>query len=303
MPRTLLILLIITMSGTGCTASRPLFSRVVFTPPKLSIRQLPSNRQLPSKERSWTAVAVTYQTDVMAPIPCGPTPTILTEPVTFLDEVNSDTAPATEEAATFSVSSVTVDSGQSLPVDHTANTPTSVMKVDSPYLFPTPQQHLDNSVDTLPDNKSAFTVTTPTTATPSIVQTAATTLNPLPCAPVTPPPAMESDWRPTTRIPNVTEESTDPIPQNTTISSEVRPSQPITPLPPIASPNAQMHIDLTALLTEIRQQRQLIETLQRDLLRERSADNAAMDELEAAVDHLLVQTQNALGELPATLQK
>ena len=61
--------------------------------------------------------------------------------------------------------------------------------------------------------------------------------------------------------------------------------------------------DLSELLTEIRNQRQLIEALQRDLTRERSADDAAIDELEAAVENLLVQTKTAQHEMPTTLRK
>jgi len=81
--------------------------------------------------------------------------------------------------------------------------------------------------------------------------------------------------------------------------SEVRQVMPVESL----SPPVLVQHDLSELLTEIRNQRQLIEALQRDLTRERSADDAAIDELEAAVENLLVQTRTAPLELPTTLRK
>ena len=59
--------------------------------------------------------------------------------------------------------------------------------------------------------------------------------------------------------------------------------------------------DLSELLTEIRNQRLLIEALQRDLTRERSADDADLGNLEAAVEDLLVKT--AQREMPYIIRK
>ncbi len=68
------------------------------------------------------------------------------------------------------------------------------------------------------------------------------------------------------------------------------------------SPPVLTQPNLSELLAEIRNQRQLIEALQRELTRERSADDAAIEELEVAVENLLDQTQTAPREMPTTLR-
>ena len=87
--------------------------------------------------------------------------------------------------------------------------------------------------------------------------------------------------------------------QDETTLAEARHVKPVESL----SAPVQVQPDFSELMTEIRNQRQLIESLQRDLLRERSADDAAIDELEAAVESLLVQTNTAPHEMPTTLRK
>lgn len=147
-------------------------------------------------------------------------------------------------------------------------------------------------------------------------------LIPAPCAPLPVRPVelvtcFEEDERPAPRSPS------GPVPSVTTVVP-VPPVNVLAPAPPtlvhlenttspqsahlsvpsVASvPSGITPIVLTAsLLTKIRNQRQLIEALQRDLTRERSADDADIEELEAAVENLLVHTQTAPREMPTTLR-
>ena len=326
MPRNLLILALL-VSGTGCSSSRPLLSTIVVTPPRVSFRQL-------SREDAshWNAVAVTYPAESLIPAPCSPSPIRSVELVTFFEEdecpappspsgpipsvttvvpvppVNAPALPTIvhiENATSLQSAHLPVQSVALLPIEITPLVQTAVaVTYPSGSLLPSPcapapVRPVEMAAFFQPDNH-----TTPRSSrgpVPSpIVQTASTLLAP-PVRMESPIPT-ESHWKPATRIAFVSPTQTSTAmrcDQDETTLAEARHVKPVESL----SAPVQVQPDFSELMTEIRNQRQLIESLQRDLLRERSADDAAIDELEAAVESLLVQTNTAPHEMPTTLRK
>lgn len=278
MSRNLLILALM-VSGTGCSATRPLLSTIVVTPPKLSFRQLPHEDSW-----HWTAVAVTYPSESLTPASCAPSPVRPVELLTFFEE-DERPAPRSPSGPVPSVTTVIPVP----PVNVPAPAPPSIVDLEN--ATSPPSVHLP-----IPSVAAVPLGITP------IVQTASTSTLPAPPVRVESPPPTESNGKPATRIALVSPVQTSTAircDQDETTLPEVRQVMPVESLsPPVLAPS-----DLSELLTEIRDQRQLIEALQRDLTRERSADDAAIEELEAAVENLLVQTQTAPRELPTTLRK
>ena len=269
MSRNLLILAL-WVSGTGCSATRPLVSNIIVTPPRLSFRTLP-----PGESCDWTPVAVTYPSGSYIPDPCAPSPAPPAELATLFEEDEPLGPPTPNEPF-----------------------PAVTMVVPAPPAMVHYDEETSPQSVSLPDPNDAAD---PSEITP-LVQAASTATFPDPPAPVEPPSPTESHWKPATGVALVSSDQTSTTIQcdldetSLTESRQVMPVESLSPAAPVPS-------DLSELLTECRNQRQLIESLQRDLARERSADNAAIDELEAAVEDLLVHTKNAESELPTTLRK
>ena len=269
MSRNLLILALL-VSGTGCSATRPLMSNIVVTPPRLSFRTLPSGDSC-----DWTAVAVTYPSGSLIPDPCAPAPAPPVELATLFEEDEPLTPPSPSEPF-----------------------PAVTMVVPAPPA----RVHFDEetspqSVNLPVPNDAAV----PSEITP-LDQTASTATLPDPLAPVESLSPTEAHWKPATGVALVSSDQTSTAIQCDLDETSLTESRQVMPVESL-SPAAPLPSDFSELLTECRNQRQLIEALQRDLARERSADNAAIDELEAAVEDLLVQTKTAECELPATLRK
>jgi hypothetical protein len=269
MLRPLLILVLLVMSGTGCSGTRPFLSPVVVTLPGLSFRRLPTEESW-----RWTAVAVTYPSGATTPAPCGPSPVCSAEPVTlFEDEVpDSQLAPSAP-----------------LPVV-TALTPAP--ELITPEALPSAPS---------PENPSPPSQAAITTESSPIVQASSTTMSP--ASPV------QLDYSPHVDSPEnsigvaylspvlngMPSPSEQPVaatldePQHGT-------AQTVSLLAPVQS-------ELSELIAEVRKQRQLIEKLQRDLARERSLDDAEIEELEAAFEDLLALTMNTESPNPSTMPK
>jgi len=331
MSRNLLILALL-LSGTGCSVARPLLSTIVVTPPRLSFRQLPRGESW-----NWTAVAVTYPSESLTPAPCTPSPVRPAELVTFFEKderpaPRSPSGPAPSvttvvpvplvnvpasapsaivhlenatcpQSAHLTVPSVTSQPLKITPIVQTAVAVTHPSKpLDPPACAPSPVRTVELAMFIEDDERPA--PRSPSRPVPSVTTIVLVPQVNLPAPPVRVEsiPPTDSNWKPVTRIALVTPTQTSTemrCDQDDPTRPEVRQVMPVGSL----SPPVLVQHDLSELLTEIRNQRQLIEALQRDLTRERSADYAAIDELEAAVENLLVQTRTAPLELPTTLRK
>ena len=369
MSRKLLILALL-VSGTGCSTTRPLFSTLIVTPPKVSFRQLP-------REDAWrlTAVAVAYPSESLAPLPCAPSPVVPVERMTYFeeDERHASLFPNGEVpsgATVVPVPSVHVPapapptiahlehatSPQSepnvspvplmiTPIVQTAVVATSPSgSVTPPPCAASPERPLElvtfceadgrsapqspsgpvssgATVVPVPSAPALLAIVHPRNATspqsvylrmPSvasvplritpIIQTASTETLEVPHVRVESPPPTELIWKPATVVSLESPVQTSTANRCDLEGATRADARPVLPVDSL-SPPVMVPPDFSELLTEIRNQRQLIEALQRDLTRERSADDAAIDELEAAVENLLVQTQTAPHKLPTTLQK
>ncbi len=348
-----LLILVLLVCGTGCSATRPRWNTIVVTPPGLSLRQLPCE-----DSRRWSAVAVTYPSESLIPAPCAPSPVRSVELVTYLAEDHSHAplspsgslpavttvvpvppvpvpAPAPpaivhlEDATRPQLAHLPVSNHEPVPWGGTSMIQTAVAvtspsgTLSPPACGPSPVRPVQLVTCVEEDERpaprsfsgSVPAVTTvipdppvpvPASAPPTIVHldnaTSPVSMSTLPAPPVRveSPPTIASNWKPTTStalVSPVQTTSTIRSDQDATTPPQVRHVIPVEfPSPPVL-----VQADLSELLTEIRNQRQLIEALQRDLTRERSADDAAIEELEAAVDNLLVQTTQH--ELPTTLRK
>ncbi len=326
MSRNLLILALL-VSGTGCSATRPLLSTIVVTPPRLSFRQMPREDL-----RHWTAVGVTYPSESLIPAPCAPSPVHPGELVAFFEEdapsltpvvsappvdpaltapaiVHQDTT-SRPESAHLPVPSVAPVSTEITPIIQAALAVSSPSEALTPLACaPSPVRPVELVAFIEEDNRlSPLSLSGPVPLEiTSMVQTASTqttSSSTLPAPPVRleSPPPSESDWKPTTSVALVSPVQPSPVigfDQAETAFPEDRPVMPVESLPqPVIVPS-----EISDLLAENRNQRQLIEALQRDLTRERSADDAAIEELEAAVENLLVHTETAQRELPTTRRK
>lgn len=333
MSRNLLILALL-VSGTGCSATRPLLSTIVVTPPRLSFRQLPRED---SGGDSWhlTTVAVTYPSETLIPAPCAPSPVGTVELVTFIEEYERPTrqppsGPVQAETTVDSVPPVHVPASAPSALVHLENTisPQSAHLL-APSVEPVPLGITSNIQASVAVTYPSGSLIPPACAPspvplvqlvtyfdedehpapwfPSGPVPAVTTVVPVPPVHVPAPPVQvesptptESNWKPATRIAVVS-----PVQTSTAIRCDQDETtlpqvHPIIPVENLSTP-VPMQPDLSELLTEIRNQRQLIEALQRDLSRERSADDSAIEELEAAVENLLVHT--AQREMPTAVQK
>ena len=264
MLRPLLILVLLVMSGTGCSGTRPFLSPVVVTLPGLSFRRLPTEESW-----SWKAVAVTYPSGATTPTPCGPSPVCSVEPVTLFE----DEVPAAQLAPS-----------DPLPVV-TALTP--VPELVTPETIPSPPS---------PENQSPPSQAATTTESAPIVQASSTTVSP--ASPVT------LEYSPYVEFPenSIGVAYVSPVlngmpsPSEQPVAAPLDepqhgPAQTVSLLAPVRS-------DLSELIAEVRKQRQLIEKLQRDLARERSLDDAEIEELEAAFEDLLALTKTPQSPSP-----
>jgi hypothetical protein len=291
MSRSLLILVLLTMSGTGCSATRPLLSTIVVTPPRLSFRHTPSGDSW-----HWTAVAVTYPSELLIPAPCAPSPVSPVELVTFFDE-DECLAPITpSEPAPVATAVVPV-----LQISPTA--PVELVSASAPIQQPSPAPVDHDPSSVLPTDAlgsvALVGATTPTQPATSIVpvtseitpvaHTNSTSKFPFSPIRVELPAPIEVGFTPASGVSPVSASISSANPHSQAVVASMEVLQDSAPHS-LVSP-APVQIDLAELLTEIRQQRQLIEALQRDLMRERSIDNAEIEELEAAVENLLVQTK------------
>jgi hypothetical protein len=336
MSRSLLILALLA-SGTGCSSTRSILSPIVVTAPKLSFRQLHRGDAW-----QWTAVAVTYPSESLTPAPCAASPVHAVEPVTFFEEdechaplspsgpvsalptivhLEDATGPQSIDLPEPSISPVTSEvvpsiqtgiavmhpSGFSTPAPCE---PSPIFPVDLVSLFdvdespaalspsgpapaPPARAHLEEgtSPPSVPSVASAPLETTP------VIQMPSTSTFPATPDRVESLPPMEAHWKPTARIAPLSPAETSTAiccDQDETTPPEVHQALPQAVLVPS---------DISDLLAENRNQRQLIEALQRELTRERSADDVALEELEAAVEDLLVLTQNTPGETPSNSRK
>ncbi len=274
MSRNLLILALLAVCGTGCSATRPLLSTVVVTPPGLSFRQLP-------REDSWhwTPVTVTYPSASLTPAPCTPAPVCPIELVTCVEE-DERLAPRWPSEPFPSVTTV-------VPVP----------PVNVPAPAPPAIVYLDNATSPQSAQLPIPSVAPVPLGITPLVQTASTSTLPAPPVRVESPPPTESNWKPATSIAQAS-------PAQTRTAMRCDQDETTLPVMPVESlsPPVLTQPNLSELLAEIRNQRQLIEALQRELTRERSADDAAIEELEAAVENLLDQTQTAPREMPTTLR-
>lgn len=293
MSRNLLILVLLTMSGAGCSATRPLLSTIVVTPPRLSFRHTPSGDSW-----HWTAVAVTYPSELLIPAPCSPSPLSPIELVTYFDE-DECLAPLTPNEPVPDATAV-------VPVPQISPTaPVELVSVPAPIQQPSPAPVDYDPASVSPADAlgpvALVDATTPTQPVTSILpvtseitpvaQTNSTSKFPFSPIRVELPASIEACFTPATGV----------SPASASISSANPPSQAVVASMEVIQDAAThslvspvpVQIDLSELLTEIRQQRQLIEALQRDLMRERSIDNAEIEELEAAVENLLVQSKTA----------
>lgn len=262
MLRSLLILVLFVCSGTGCSGTRPFLSPVVVTLPGLSFRSLPTEESW-----SWTAVAVTYPSGATTPAPCGPSPVSPVEPAPLFE----DEVPTAQLTPTDPLPVVTA----LIPVPETAipAAPPSV-EIQSP-----PSQ----------------TAITP--ESPPIVQASSTTLSPTPPVRGEYPTTVESPENSigVAYVSPVLNGMPAPREQPVVVSldePQQGPAQTASLLAPVRS-------DLSELIAEVRKQRLLIEKLQRDLARERSLDDAEIEELEAAFEDLLALTKTTQSPSPA----
>ena len=303
MSRNLLILALLVL-GTGCSATRPLLSTIIVTPPKVSFG--PRTR---GDAWHWTAVAVTYLSESLIPVPCAPSPVRPVELMTFVEKNDhpapqspSDPVPSVTAAVPVPTFSVPALAPPTIALLDGASSPLSA-HLPVPSVVPV-------SLAPSPMVQAAIAVTYPTgSLTPppcsrSPVRTVelVTFVEEDVCPAPWSPPLTESEWKQSTGVSLVSPVQTGTAiryDQDETTRPEAHQVLPVEPL----SPPVLVQADLTELLTEIRNQRQLIEALQRDLTRERSADDSAIDELEAAVENLLVQAQTAPSVTPTTMRK
>lgn len=256
MSRNLLILVMLTVSGSGCSASRPFLGHIVVTPPKVSFRQLSREESSP-----WTSVSVTYPAETWTPAPCAPSPICPVEEVAYFED-------------------------KELPAPQTICEPVPSTSITSipPAPLPTPAiVNLDCATSQKPIDLTAPRLGCgPVEMVMPIIQAAAVSMPP--------DTGVQLESLPQATV-------TQPCDQAVVASLEVLPDA------AQAQALAPLQADLSELLSEIRQQRQLIEALQRDLARERSADNSEIQELEAAVEDLVALTQSSRPGNPAAAQK
>ncbi len=260
------------------------------------------------------AVAATSPSEALVPLACSPSPVRPVELVAFIEE-DDRPSPLSPSELVPSVTPVVPVLPTIVHLDNATTLQPALRLIPSvaPVLLGERQETVSRSrtrqSSVSGDSRESLTTSATVSSllplaleiTP-MVQTASTSTLSAPPVRVESPSPSESDWNPTTRVALVSPVQTSPVircDQAETALPEVRPVMPVESLPqPVLVPS-----DISELLAEIRNQRQLIEALQRDLTRERSADDAAIEELEAAVENLLVHTETAQRELPTTLRK
>lgn len=221
-----------------------------------------SFRRLPTEESwSWNAVAVTYPSGATTPAPCGPSPVRPVEPaILFEDEVPT---------------------AQLTPTD-----PLPVLTA----LIPVPETAVSAEI------QSPLSQTAITPESPPIVQASSTTLIPIRPVRAEYPSTAESPENSigVAYVSPVLNGMPSPREQPVAVSLDKPqhgPAQTASLLAPVRS-------ELSELIAEVRKQRLLIEKLQRDLARERSLDDAEIEELEAAFEDLLALTKTTQSPSP-----
>lgn len=315
-----LLTLSLLMWMTGCSSTRPILSSIVVTPPSISFRQTVLRQTVHRESGPWTAVDVEYPNMLLAPAPCSPSSD---HPVELVDSVDRSMPYDTDMTPL------------SLPCPESAIPITApVMIVRHQAMVHPAVVSLDQVAD-LSSDQSALLACEPSPVVPALLNQASVSVTypagtqaPCPCSPGTVAelavttsrhvqqishadngelsgPQLDSpinsSWKPVTRIASV---------NSTQSSTSIRCDQ--VPRPSINDghtserdmvPHASVSAEIVELMTEIRLQRQLIEDLQRDLKRERLADDSAIDELEQAVESLLVLTESAPSTMSSTSQK
>ncbi len=327
MSRMLMIIALL-VTGTGCSGTQTFLSTVSVTPPRVTFRTPPQLKA----NCNWTAVAVTYPPERLTPAACTPTSVPPAEMPTFFEE---DDATAQFESS-WPDQSATMLAPES-QVNASSPDPIGIVHLKDEV---TPLAD-DLSVVHTTQGNSSFIETAVAVSYPSgalipspcapspapsteivaffeedehtdasshkVHATSNETCDSVPSKPTSPQnqPVIanaEDDSNPPsvdTSTPSIAPVVTGDTPIAQTALAATPPTTPVR----VESPSVQVLPDFSELLNEIRVQRKMIESLQRDLNRERSADLEAIAELEAAVEDLLVDSQATHCELPTHIGK